>query len=260
MDWSNVSFSDILDTLRKVRKTPRLQVMNSTGLLVCERLHCIINAQKVRCFLMKVCETAGLASYSLMLHAKGWGLECWSAGRAHTPSAAVGRVFQQIHATQADKSGFSHQVQPLLLPVRPSAHVILHIVRNLQGLDHRQRPALLDQAVHQVGALGRNVVRRAAADTTRNKYTCRANYAIVAVIGTSAFLIRNLLGSLSLGVLTTGGLLFVDSFATRASSIVLKGLHKVNPQLAMKIRAQPGGADGRRCALTILVALPRHRM
>lgn len=88
-------------------------------------------------------------------------------------------------------------------------------------------------------------------------YHRRSNYVLVTAASTSVMLLRNPLGTISLGLLALGGMLFNDAVAQQASRRVVAFLRKADPQRAVKICGVPGGHDGSRCCiLRCLRALP----
>jgi hypothetical protein len=89
--------------------------------------------------------------------------------------------------------------------------------------------------------------------------TRRTNYVYVFGAATSVCLLRNPLGTFSLGLLGLGAALFLDAVASAASARALAVVGHLNPRLAVKIRGQPGGHDGTTCArrLSLLLAAPQ---
>lgn len=75
----------------------------------------------------------------------------------------------------------------------------------------------------------------------------RSNYVLITAASTSIMLLRNPLGTVSLGLLVFGGMLFNDAVAQQASRRVVTILRKIDPQRAVKICGVPGGHDGCRC-------------
>jgi hypothetical protein len=77
---------------------------------------------------------------------------------------------------------------------------------------------------------------------------------MIIAASTTVMLFRNPLGTISLGLLTIGGLLWNDVFAKQASFQAIAVVRKLDPQRARKICGQPGGHDGTTCGLSIMHA------